>query len=72
MFKKTKKIIIAMLVFVLTIVNYGLPIKAIATEGKGLFNLDFFKKDVIAFNVYFDIVFCNGAIKPCFWRFFFN
>lgn len=54
MFKKTKKIIIAMLVFVLTIVNYGLPIKAIATEGKGLFNLAFFKKDVVAFNVYFD------------------
>mgnify|MGYP003293117457 CR=1 FL=1 len=37
----------------MTIVNYGLPLQAIASEGKSIFNFSFFRRNEIALDAYF-------------------
>lgn len=52
MTKKVRKILSMIVIFVLTVVNYGFPLKAMAAEGASFFN--FFKKDEIELKAYFD------------------
>ena len=54
MAKKFQKILISTIIFAITVVNYGLPLHSIASEGQKLFKFNFFHKDEIELNVYFD------------------
>ena len=54
MAKKFKKVLISLIVFAITFVNYGLPLQAIASESKSIFKFRFFHKDEISLNAYFD------------------
>lgn len=53
MTKKVRKILSMIIVFVLTVVNYGFPLQAMAAEGNSFFNFRLFKKDEIEFKAYF-------------------
>ena len=52
--KKLRKILSMILVFVLTVVNYGFPLQAMAAEGSSFFKFGFLKKDEIELKAYFD------------------
>lgn len=52
--KKIRKILSMILVFVLTVVNYGFPLQAMAAEGSSFFKFGFLKKDEIELKAYFD------------------
>lgn len=52
--KALKKSFVMMIVFVLTIANYGFAIDAIATESASVFEMSIFKKSNIEFKAYFD------------------
>lgn len=54
MAKRIKKIVVLAIIFTMTVVNYGLPLQAIAAEGNSLFNFSFFRRNEIALNAYFD------------------
>ena len=54
MAKRIKKIFVLAIIFTMTVVNYGLPLQAIAAEGNSLFNFSFFRRNEIALNAYFD------------------
>ena len=54
MAKKFQKILISTIIFAITVVNYGLPLHSIASEGQKMFKFNFFHKDEIELNVYFD------------------
>ena len=54
MTKKVRKILSMILVFVLTVVNYGFPLQAMAAEGSSFFRFGFLKKDEIELKAYFD------------------
>lgn len=54
MSNKTKKILISFLVFAITFVNYGLPLKVIASESNSIFKFNLFHKNEIELNAYFD------------------
>ena len=53
MAKKFKKILILAVIFSMTVVNYGLPLQAIAAEGESFFSFAFFKKNEISLDAYF-------------------
>lgn len=59
MSRKFKKVVISMIIFAMTFVNYGLPLQSIASEGKSLFSFGFFHKDEIELKAYFDDDFNN-------------
>ena len=54
MAKRFKKILSIIVIFVMTVVNYGFPLKAIASEGASFLGFSFFKKDEVELKVYFD------------------
>ena len=54
MAKKFKKILSMLIIFVMTIVNYGMPLQALAAERKSFFEFDFFGKKNLEFVAYFD------------------
>ena len=53
MAKRFKKILVLAVIFTMTLVNYGLPLKAIASEGESFFSFAFFKKNEISLDAYF-------------------
>ena len=53
MAKKFKKILVLAVIFTMTLVNYGLPLQAIASEGGSFFSFAFFRKNEIALDAYF-------------------
>ncbi len=53
MAKRFKKILVLAVIFTMTLVNYGLPLQAIASEGESFFGFAFFKKNEIALDAYF-------------------
>ena len=48
MAKRFKKILVLAVIFTMTVVNYGLPLQAIASEGESFFSFAFFKKNEIS------------------------
>ena len=54
MAKKFQKILISTIIFAITVVNYGLPLHSIASEGQKLFKFNFFHKEEVELNAYFD------------------
>ena len=54
MAKRFKKILSIIVIFVMTVVNYGFPLKAIASDGASFLGFSFFKKDEVELKVYFD------------------
>lgn len=53
MAKSVKKFLVLAVIFAMTVVNYGLPLQAIASEGESFFSFAFFKKNEISLNAYF-------------------
>lgn len=53
MAKSVKRIIVLAVIFTMTLVNYGLPLQAIASEGESIFNFGFFRRNEIALDAYF-------------------
>ena len=53
MAKSVKKFLVLAVIFTMTVVNYGLPLQAIASEGESFFSFAFFKKNEISLNAYF-------------------
>ena len=53
MAKRFKKILVLAIIFTMTVVNYGLPLSAIASEGESFFSFAFFKKNEISLDAYF-------------------
>ncbi len=53
MAKRFKKILVLAVIFTMTLVNYGLPLQAIASEGESFFSFAFFKKNEISLDAYF-------------------
>lgn len=53
MAKRFKKILVLAVIFTITLVNYGLPLQAIASEGESFFSFAFFKKNEISLDAYF-------------------
>lgn len=53
MAKRFKKILVLAVIFTMTVVNYGLPLHAIAAEGESFFSFAFFKKNEISLDAYF-------------------
>ena len=51
--KRFKKNLSILIIFVLTIVNYGFPLKALAAEESSFFGFNFFKKDKVELKTYF-------------------
>lgn len=54
MAKKFKKILSMLIIFVMTIVNYGMPLQVLAAEKKSFFEFDFFSKKDLELVAYFD------------------
>lgn len=54
MAKRFEKLLVLAVIFTMTIVNYGLPLKAIASEGESIFNFAFFRKNEISLEAYFE------------------
>lgn len=54
MAKRFDKILVLAVIFTMTIVNYGLPLQAIASEGESFFSFAFFRKNEISLDAYFD------------------
>ena len=54
MAKKFQKILISTIIFAITVVNYGLPLHSIASEGQKMFKFNFFHKEEVELNAYFD------------------
>ena len=57
MAKRFKKILVLAVIFTMTLVNYGLPLKAIASEGESFFSFAFFKKNEISLDAYLSFFF---------------
>ena len=53
MAKRFKKILVLAVIFTMTLVNYGLPLQAIASEGESFFSFAFFKKNEISLDAHF-------------------
>ena len=53
MAKRLEKFLVLAVIFTMTIVNYGMPLKAIASEGESIFNFAFFRKNEISFDAYY-------------------
>lgn len=51
--KRFKKNLSILIIFVLTIVNYGFPLKALAAEESSFFGFNFFKRDKVELKTYF-------------------
>ena len=54
MAKRVRKMLVIAIVFAMTVVNYGLPLQAIASEGGFFFGTSLFKRDEMSLDVYFD------------------
>lgn len=53
MAKRFEKFLVLAVIFTMTIVNYGMPLQAIASEGESIFNFAFFRKNEISLDAYF-------------------
>lgn len=53
MAKRFEKILVLAVIFTMTIVNYGMPLQAIASEGESIFNFAFFRKNEISLDAHF-------------------
>ena len=53
MAKRFEKLLVLAVIFTMTIVNYGMPLQAIASEGESLFNFAFFRRNEISLDAYF-------------------
>lgn len=54
MAKRVRKMLVIAIVFAMTVVNYGLPLQAIASEGGFFFGTSLFKRDEMSLDAYFD------------------
>ena len=54
MAKSVKKFLVLAVIFTMTVVNYGLPLQAIASDGESFFSFAFFRKNEISLDAYFD------------------
>lgn len=53
MAKRFEKFLVLAVIFTMTIVNYGMPLQAIASEGESIFNFAFFRKNEISLDAHF-------------------
>ena len=53
MAKRFEKLLVLAVIFTMTIVNYGMPLQAIASEGESLFNFAFFRRNEISLDACF-------------------
>ena len=53
MAKRFEKFLVLAVIFTMTIVNYGMPLQAIASEGESIFKFAFFRKNEISLESYF-------------------
>ena len=54
MAKRFEKFLVLAVIFTMTIVNYGMPLQAIASEGESIFKFAFFRKNEISLKTYFN------------------